>query len=81
MRAAAQLLCPTVYLHLAISFVVEAAQLYQASWINAIRSTTLGHLVLGSQFGWIDLVAYAVGACLGLGVELAFDWSRSAPRY
>jgi hypothetical protein len=64
---------------LAISFVVEASQLYQAPWINAIRGTTLGHLALGSQFGWIDLVAYTVGAFIGFGVELAFDWSRTIP--
>ncbi|MBW8893195.1 MAG: DUF2809 domain-containing protein [Burkholderiales bacterium] len=35
---------------LAISFAVEFSQLYQAPWINAIRGTVLGHLVLGSTF-------------------------------
>jgi hypothetical protein len=46
---------------LAVSFLVEAAQLYQAPWINAIRATTPGHLVLGQGFDWLDLCAYAVG--------------------
>jgi ABC-type multidrug transport system fused ATPase/permease subunit len=45
-------------LALAISYIVEVAQLYQAPWIVAIRRTTIGHLFLGSQFMWEDLVAY-----------------------
>ena len=50
---------------LALSFAVEFSQLYQAPWIDAVRSTTLGHLALGSGFGWVDLVAYAVGVATG----------------
>ena len=48
-------------LALAISCAVELSQLYQAPWLNAIRGTTIGHLVLGSTFSWSDIVAYAVG--------------------
>jgi hypothetical protein len=40
---------------------IELSQLYQAPWINAIRSNTLGALVLGSGFLWSDLLAYAIG--------------------
>ena len=58
---------------IAISFVVEFTQLCQAPWINAIRGTTVGHLVLGSGFGWGDLVAYAVGAGIGLCGELVLN--------
>jgi hypothetical protein len=50
---------------LAISFLVEFFQLYQVPWLNALRSTTMGHLVLGSRFSWPDLVAYAVGVGVG----------------
>jgi hypothetical protein len=50
---------------LAISCLVEFSQLYQAPWINAIRHTTMGHLVLGSTFSWLDMVAYAVGISAG----------------
>ncbi len=50
---------------LAISCLVEFSQLYQAPWINAIRHTTMGHLVLGSTFSWLDMVAYAVGVSAG----------------
>lgn len=55
---------------LATSFAVELSQLYQADWINAIRHTTLGHLVLGSGFHAMDLLAYAVGVVLGAAAEL-----------
>ena len=50
---------------LAFCWLIEASQLYQAPWINAIRATTPGHLVLGTGFQWLDLVAYAVGVACG----------------
>jgi hypothetical protein len=43
------------------TYVIEISQLYQADWINAIRHTTLGGLVLGFGFLWSDLVMYAIG--------------------
>ncbi|WP_426106044.1 DUF2809 domain-containing protein [Massilia sp. TSP1-1-2] len=50
---------------LAFAWLVEASQLYQAPWINALRATTPGHLVLGTGFQWLDLVAYAAGIACG----------------
>jgi hypothetical protein len=47
---------------MAISVVVELSQLYHAPWIDSIRATRLGALVLGSGFLWSDLACYAVGA-------------------
>jgi hypothetical protein len=44
-------------------------QLYQAPWLNAIRGTTLGHLVLGSTFSWTDMLAYTVGVATGATIE------------
>lgn len=58
---------------LIISFIVETTQLYQSPWINYIRSATLGHLVLGSGFGWIDLLAYTVGASIGFVTEIVLN--------
>jgi hypothetical protein len=55
---------------LVISFAVEFSQLYQAPWINAIRGTTPGHLVLGSTFSWGDLVAYTAGVSVGIVSEV-----------
>ena len=54
----------------ATSCLVEVSQLYQAPWINAIRATTLGHLVLGSTFSWLDIAAYTVGVSVGSGVDV-----------
>ncbi|MEJ7804860.1 MAG: DUF2809 domain-containing protein [Telluria sp.] len=50
---------------LAFAWVIELSQLYQAPWINAIRATTPGHLVLGTGFQWMDLLAYLVGIGCG----------------
>lgn len=46
---------------LAFSFIVEFAQLIMLPWLVEIRSTTLGHLILGQGFEWIDLLAYTIG--------------------
>lgn len=61
---------------LAFSYLIEVGQLWQPPWLQAIRATTLGHLVLGSGFHAADLLAYAVGVVLGLGVDRA--WQRWA---
>ena len=62
---------------LATSFAVEFSQLYQADWLNAVRHTTLGHLMLGSSFHAPDLVAYTVGIAVGVVAELLLR--RPAP--
>ena len=56
---------------LAISFsvVIEVSQLYHAPWIDSIRRTTVGGLVLGFGFLWSDLACYAVGVGLGILIE------------
>ncbi len=56
---------------LGFAFLVEISQLYHAPWIDAIRGTQLGGLVLGYGFLWTDLVCYATG--VGIGVTL--DWA------
>ena len=53
---------------LAFSFSIEFSQLYHAPWIDAIRNTRLGGLVLGYGFLWSDLLCYTVG--IGVGVML-----------
>ena len=52
---------------LMVSVAVECSQLCHAPWIEAIRKTTLGGLVIGWGFAWGDLVAYASGI-LGCGL-------------
>ena len=50
---------------LALAFLVEVSQLYHAPWIDSLRQTTLGGLVLGFGFLWTDLVCYSVGIVTG----------------
>ena len=54
-----------VMMSLLFCFVIEFSQLYQAPWINQVRSTLLGHLILGQGFLWGDLLAYIVGVGIG----------------
>lgn len=51
-------------------FAIEAGQLWHPPWLDAIRATMLGHLVLGSSFAAGDLLAYAVGACAAAAIEM-----------
>jgi hypothetical protein len=52
-----------------ICVAVETSQLVHTPWLDALRTTTLGHLVLGSAFDGRDLVAYALGVGLAVLVE------------
>lgn len=63
---------------MSMSVLVETSQLYKAPWIDSIRRTTLGGLVLGHDFVWSDLACYAVGVGLGILIELAIPHERSA---
>jgi len=56
---------------LALSFCwgIEFSQLYHAPWIDVVRATVPGRLVLGSTFNWPDLLAYVVGIVPGALVE------------
>jgi hypothetical protein len=45
----------------AFCFAVELSQLIHLDALDAIRRTTVGHLVLGSGFDPRDLAAYAAG--------------------
>lgn len=54
-----------VWLSLLFSFGIEFSQLYQASWINQIRGTVLGALVLGKGFLIVDLIRYTIGIIIG----------------
>lgn len=54
---------------LALAVVVEVSQLYHAPWIDGIRGTRLGALVLGQGFLWSDLACYAVGVGLAASAD------------
>lgn len=59
------------------SFAVEASQLYRAPWIDALRATRPGGLVLGHDFVWSDLLCYAAGVLLAAAADLTLR-SRAA---
>ena len=54
---------------LVICYCIEASQLYQADWINAVRQTLPGKLVLGSCFLWSDILAYTIGVAMAFVFE------------
>ncbi|MDV6167348.1 DUF2809 domain-containing protein [Flavobacterium sp. DG1-102-2] len=56
-------------LALAVCFCIEFLQLYRADWINSIRGTFPGRLVLGSGFLWSDLLAYTIGVSVAFIFE------------
>ena len=57
-----------VLLAILISYAVEFSQLYHSQWLDEIRNTKLGALILGFGFKISDLIAYAVG--IGVGAVL-----------
>ena len=59
-----------VILSLVLCYAIEFSQLYQAPWINNIRHTVIGALVLGEVFCWGDMLSYTVGVAIGVCVEL-----------
>ena len=61
---------------LLICFGVEFSQLLQAPWLVALRAHPLGHLVLGSHFGWVDLIAYTAGVAVAALVDTAALFRR-----
>jgi hypothetical protein len=56
-------------LAMAASCADEFSQLYHAPWIDTVRRTTLGHLVLGDTFAWGDIAAYLVRVGFGATAE------------
>ena len=62
---------------LGLAFLVEVSQLYHATWIDAIRATRLGGLVLGFGFLWTDFVCYTVGVATGVVIEWTVTRTRT----
>ncbi|BAR84025.1 hypothetical protein KNN_03179 [Bacillus thuringiensis serovar tolworthi] len=60
------------FISLMFCYGIEASQLYHAEWIDSMRATTLGRLVLGYGFLWSDLVAYTIGVGVGVLCEVIF---------
>ncbi len=52
------------------SFGIEVGQLYHAPWIDELRATRLGGLILGFMFVWSDLLCYSAGVIVGVFMEI-----------
>jgi hypothetical protein len=66
-----------VIVSLLFCIAIEFSQLYKAPWINDLRHTLLGRLVLGQGFLWSDLLCYVVG--VGIGYMLDFTFLKKDP--
>lgn len=64
----------------AVCVVVELSQGYHAPWIDSVRRTSLGHLVLGSDFDPRDFLAYALGVAGAWVLDAGWIARRRAPR-
>lgn len=48
---------------------IECLQLHHPPWLESLRATLFGRLVLGSVFSFYDLLSYAAGIALAVGLE------------
>ncbi|WP_291707246.1 DUF2809 domain-containing protein [Clostridium sp.] len=54
---------------LIFSYGIEISQLYQGEWINSIRNTLIGSLVLGHGFLFSDLICYTIGVFIAIIID------------
>ena len=67
-----------VIITLAITYAIEFSELYQADWINQLRSIKLIGLILGFTFLWSDLAMYTIGITIGALIEHFVLWRKPA---
>jgi hypothetical protein len=63
---------------LAFCAAIECSQLVHTPWLDAVRDTLPGHLVLGQGFHAFDLACYAIGVALGAALEVGARWASRA---
>jgi glycopeptide antibiotics resistance protein len=69
------------FLSFLFSFGIEFSQLYQAEWINQVRSTVIGALVLGHGFLVVDLFRYSAGIFIAAFLDYLIMNSPSIRKY
>lgn len=62
---------------LVLATLDEASQAIHTPWLDAVRATTLGHLVLGRGFVWLDLLWYALGTGLAWALDARVEARRA----
>ncbi len=55
---------------LLFAFAIELSQLYHSPWLDQVRHTTAGGLILGYGFLWSDLLCYVAGISIGCTLEM-----------
>lgn len=63
---------PTIFIliiSIIFSYGIELSQLYHDPWIDSIRATILGGLILGFGFLWSDLICYTIGIIFGVIID------------
>jgi len=58
-------------------YAIEFSQLYKAPWIDNLRHTIFGRLVLGEGFLWSDLLCYTIGVGVGILLDRLLKRSKS----
>ncbi len=61
---------------LAFAFCIEISQLFHPAWLDAIRHTRAGGLVLGFGFLWSDIACYIAGVGVGVALERVINALR-----
>jgi hypothetical protein len=61
------------------SYAIEFSQLYKAEWIDNLRHTFPGRMILGETFFLGDLVSYTAGILIGVFIDLAITTANRKP--
>lgn len=59
------------------AYAVEFSQLIRWGWIVSIRSTEIGHLLLGQGFQWLDILAYTIGVIIVYAITTLIERFRN----
>lgn len=70
---------PAITLTLTIALLIEIAQALNLLGALGLAGNQLARIVLGGVFDWLDLAAYAAGACLILAAEALLNHRQSLP--
>lgn len=56
--------------------VISSSYCEMKMWINAIRKTTIGALVLGHGFLWMDLISYFIGITIAVIIDRFLNYTK-----
>ena len=60
------------FISITFSVLIEFSQIYHEPWIDSIRNTFIGGMVLGYGFLWSDIICYVIGTFIGVIVDILF---------